>query len=600
MALFHLSVTQTKRSAGQSAIASAAYRAGERLYSEYYGEYSDYTRKGGVICSDILLPSHAPKEYADRQTLWNAVEKAERGKTAQLAYSFDIALQNEFSLEENIALARQFLLEQFVSRGMVVDFAVHQPDREDGGIPNPHFHVLCPIRPIEQNGKWGCKQHRVYELDEDGNRIRDADGNFVFNAVPTTDWGSPETLEYCRDISIKTRTSLDIKRRNGDFVGAFPAYGYMKSEENKNLLVPDPYASRVVQDIFRMRLDGTSALRIATVLNEMGILSPLAYKKNNGFPYAKHGYADKEDCKWSATTIIRILQDETYIGTLVQGKQGTPHYKIKQMEQRPSSEWIRVPDAHEPLIAKQDFELVQRIRRLDTRTSPKQDTVYLFSGVLICGCCGSRMTRKTNRVKGKEYHYYYCPTGKKHGCTNPVMLKESDLVECVKDSLKGYIDNVSCLQAILDGIDQSSINQALANEYASHIAANEQQVEQALEFKARLYESLITGTISKEEYTDYKARYTRIAENAKESIRVLKEKLADVLENRSERNRWISHFTQFSTMETLDRKAVVHMIQSIKVIGKKELEITFTYQDEYQKAIQLIQLAEQTSQRKVG
>ena len=157
MALFHLSVTQTKRSAGQSAIASAAYRAGEKLYSEYYGEYSDYTRKGGVICSDILLPSHAPPEYADRQTLWNAVEKAERGKNAQLAYSFDIALQNEFSLEENIALARQFLLENFVSRGMVVDFAVHQPDREDGGIPNPHFHVLCPIRPIEQNGKWGLQ-----------------------------------------------------------------------------------------------------------------------------------------------------------------------------------------------------------------------------------------------------------------------------------------------------------------------------------------------------------------------------------------------------------------------------------------------------------
>ena len=198
MALFHLSVTQTKRSAGQSAIASAAYRAGERLYSEYYGEYSDYTRKGGVICSDILLPSHAPPEYADRQTLWNAVEKAERGKNAQLAYSFDIALQNEFSLEENIALARQFLLENFVSRGMVVDFAVHQPDREDGGIPNPHFHVLCPIRPIKQDGKWGLKQRRVYELDEDGNRIRDQNGEFVFNAVPTTDWGSPETLEYWR------------------------------------------------------------------------------------------------------------------------------------------------------------------------------------------------------------------------------------------------------------------------------------------------------------------------------------------------------------------------------------------------------------------
>ena len=200
---------------------------------------------------------------------------------------------------------------------------------------------------------------------------------------------------YCRDISIKTRSSLDVKRRNGDFVGAFPVYGYMKAEDNKNLLVPDPYASRVVCDIFRMRLEGASASKIAAELNRLGILSPLAYKKNNGLPYAKKGYADKADCKWSATTIIRILQDETYTGTLVQGKQGTSNYKIKQMEQRPASEWVRIPDAHEALIARQDFELVQRIKGLDTRTSPNEDTVYLFSGILICGCCGSRMTRKT-------------------------------------------------------------------------------------------------------------------------------------------------------------------------------------------------------------
>ncbi len=199
MALFHLSVTQIKRSHGQSAIASAAYRAGEKLYSEYYGEVSDYTNKGGVICSEILLPDHAPREYADRQTLWNAVEKAERGKRAQLAYSFDIALQNEFSMDENIALARHFLLEHFVSRGMVVDFAIHVPETKPGGISNPHFHVMSPIRPIDPDGKWGSKQHRVYELDEDGNRLQDPDGNYIFNAVPTTDWGSPETLEYWRE-----------------------------------------------------------------------------------------------------------------------------------------------------------------------------------------------------------------------------------------------------------------------------------------------------------------------------------------------------------------------------------------------------------------
>ena len=198
MALFHFTVDQVKRSEGQSAIASAAYRSGERLYSEYYGEYSDYTRKGGVICSDILLPSHAPPEFADRQTLWNAVEQVERGKKAQLAYSFEIALQNEFTIEENIALARQLLLDNFVSRGMTVDVAFHEKETEDGGIPNPHFHFLCPMRPMNPDGTWGFKQRRVYRLDENGNRIRDQNGKFLFDAVPTTDWGSPETLEHWR------------------------------------------------------------------------------------------------------------------------------------------------------------------------------------------------------------------------------------------------------------------------------------------------------------------------------------------------------------------------------------------------------------------
>lgn len=185
MALYHFHVGQVKRSAGQSAIESAAYRAGERLYSERYGEHSDYTRKGGVVYTEVLLPPHSPREYADRQTLWNAVEAAERGKNAQLAYSFDIALQNEFALEENIALARKFLLDNFVSRGMIADVAVHQPDRE-GGIDNPHFHVLCPIRPLDPDGSWGAKQRRVYRE------------NGKFDAVPTTDWGKPETLEEWR------------------------------------------------------------------------------------------------------------------------------------------------------------------------------------------------------------------------------------------------------------------------------------------------------------------------------------------------------------------------------------------------------------------
>ena len=404
---------------------------------------------------------------------------------------------------------------------------------------------------------------------------------------------------YCRDISIKTRTALDVKRRNGDFVGAFPVYGYIKSEENKNQLVPDPYASDVVREIFRMRLEGASALHIANELNQMGILSPLAYKRNNGLPYAKKGYADREDCKWSATTVIRILKDETYTGVLVQGKRGTSNYKIKETELRPSSEWVRVADTHEALITRQDFDLVQRISGIDTRTPPHKDSVYLFSGILICGCCGARMTRKTNRVKDKEYHYYYCPTGKKKGCHNPVMLQEAALVDCVWQIVKSYIGNVASLQALLESIDQSSINRALIKEYSDHIADNERRLNQVLEFKANLYESLVSGEISKEDYANFRSRYTRQAEEMKKSIRLLKDKLDAVRENRSERNRWIQHFTQFSELETIDRKALIHMVQSIRVLSKNELKITFNHEDEYRKALDIVLQARQ-AERKAG
>ena len=199
MALYHFHVTQIKRSEGRTAVASAAYRAGEKLHNRWYGETHDYTKKGGVILKEIILPEHAPVRFSDRSTLWNEVEQVEKRYDAQLAYSFDMALQNEFSMEENIALAREFVRKYFVSDGMIADIAIHQPDKEEGGIPNPHFHVLVPIRPLNADGTWGAKQHRVYHLDENGNRIKNEKGQWEFDSVATTNWGNPETLDKWRE-----------------------------------------------------------------------------------------------------------------------------------------------------------------------------------------------------------------------------------------------------------------------------------------------------------------------------------------------------------------------------------------------------------------
>lgn len=198
MALYHFHVGHVSRGAGQAAVSASAYRSGEKLYDAYYDETPDYTRKGGVIYSEIILPPHAPERLLDRGTLWNEVERTEKHPKAQLAYSFDIALQNELTAEENIALARRFVKENFTDRGMIADLAVHDPDRGNGGIQNPHFHVLCPIRPLTADGTWGAKQRREYLFDEHGCRMTGKNGKYIFNALPTIDWNSPETLKLWR------------------------------------------------------------------------------------------------------------------------------------------------------------------------------------------------------------------------------------------------------------------------------------------------------------------------------------------------------------------------------------------------------------------
>lgn len=248
---------------------------------------------------------------------------------------------------------------------------------------------------------------------------------------------------YCRDISVKTRSALLTKRQNGDYVGACPIYGYRKDPENKKHLVIDEDAARVMRDIYRRRIDGASAKHIADELNRLGVLSPMAYKNSRGLPHPTGGFADVPDAKWSARAVIRILQEETYTGVLLQGRQETHDHKLKDIVRKPAEEWVRIENAHEPIIPKQKFEMVHKIAGLDTRTAPDGEAVYLFSGLLVCGCCGGRMTRKTNTVTGKKYIYYYCPTGKKKGCDHPVMLKEDDLITCVLESLQAHIRNVA-------------------------------------------------------------------------------------------------------------------------------------------------------------
>lgn len=393
---------------------------------------------------------------------------------------------------------------------------------------------------------------------------------------------------YCRDISIKTRSALQAKRQNGDYVGACPIYGYRRDPENKNHLVLDEYAAQVVRDIYRRRIDGASADRIADELNHLGVLSPLAYKISRSLPHPSGGYADHPDVKWSAVTVIRILRDETYTGTLIQGRETTHNYKLKNLVKKPPEDWAQTENAHEAIVTRQDFQLVQRLVQLDTRTAPGEDSVYLFSGLLVCGSCGARMTRKTNVYKGRKYIYYRCPTGKKRGCDHPAMIREDVLTQCVLFLLQTHIRSVISLEELLDNISEERINQNLIEGCKAQIAENEVQLSQIISFKSSLYENFVNGILDKEEYKTLNRHYLVQAEHLREAILSLQHEIEQTLDNSNNRLKWVQQFREFETMTELDRRAVVTLIQSVRVISKTELKINFRFEDEYENALKLL------------
>jgi len=180
---YHCNISIVSRGKGKSAVAAAAYRSGEKITNEWDGMTHDYTRKRGVVHTEILLPPHAPPSFSDRATLWNSVELYEKAGNAQLAREIDAALPIELSREEQIRLVREYCSSQFVSRGMCVDFAIH--DTDSG---NPHCHITLTMRPLDERGAWAAKSKKEYDLDENGERIRLPSGRYKTHKVDLTGW----------------------------------------------------------------------------------------------------------------------------------------------------------------------------------------------------------------------------------------------------------------------------------------------------------------------------------------------------------------------------------------------------------------------------
>ena len=384
---------------------------------------------------------------------------------------------------------------------------------------------------------------------------------------------------YCRDISMKIRSQLEIKRKNGQFLGSFAAFGYLKDEQDKNKLVVDQYAADIVRDIFKWKLEGVSPQDIADALNKLGVLSPMEYKRSLGMKYTT-SFKTSAKAAWSAGTVIRILKNPIYTGVLIQGKETTPSYKVHKRIAKDKSEWTVIENSHEAIISEIDFDSVQKVLKCDTRRSPDDKAVGLFSGMLFCGDCGASMVRKTVPAGEKKYVYYICSAHKQDKSCSPHRMRDTALEEIVLDSLRQHIREVVNMSELLNITDTAPLRTAQAQKVQRQLDKKREEYEKLQKLLMSLYENLTDGVIDREEYARLKASFTARADEAERQMDALRESLSDI-QNHGTENVWMNEFIKRQELASLDRAVVVALIDKILIHSNDVVEIIYRWQDEF-------------------
>lgn len=402
--------------------------------------------------------------------------------------------------------------------------------------------------------------------------------------------------EYCRDISNKVRASLDLKRRQGKFIGSFASYGYRKDPADHSRLLVDGQAAAVVRDIFDWFVGGMSVLGIAKRLNEMGVPNPSAYKRRQGMNY-RHPASDKLDGLWPDSSVRRILRNRLYTGTMVQGKNRIKSYKLHVSEAVPEADWIEVAATHEAIIPAELFERAQALFTRDTRTAPAQKEVYLFSGFLRCADCGRAMHRKTISQPYGDYHYYICSTFKKQhsGACTKHTIRSDRLEQAVLEALRHQIALAVEMDELVAEINRSSTRGHNAKRLLDERAQLEAEREHVEQMKLSLYPDWKAGDISREEYHQLKAQFEQRQAGLDGRIAAVQARIDEVQNGVDETNSFLTQFVQYRSLQKLTREAVVELIDMIYVHEGGGITIQFKFSDAYAAAKEYIQDHGQTA-----
>lgn len=392
---------------------------------------------------------------------------------------------------------------------------------------------------------------------------------------------------YAKDISQKVNTALETKQRKGEFIGAFPPYGYLKSPEDKHRLIPDPEAAPVVREIFQWRAEGIGINMIARYLNDRGTPCPAMHHYLNGYKKKK---PEGTGAIWQGQTIKKITRYPVYVGHMAQGKtkkslsDGIPLTNVDKKD------WIIVHNTHEAIVSQEIFDKVQSISEQRCQEhrmlrGKYPSTENIFKGLLVCGDCGTKMSRYKNvSPAGTARYTYICRVYAENlsgqGCTKKC-VGEPELIEAVFHALRVEIEAAMKLEDLLKRTQMKFGFKKKHEAVIGQIGAMKQKIGRNAAYRASLFESFSDHTITEREYVSLKQEYDRNAEAYGKELEKLEQEEKIYSKTITPQNQWITALKKYQAKETITRELLVELVDHIKVTGYNEIEIVWNFRDEF-------------------
>ena len=391
---------------------------------------------------------------------------------------------------------------------------------------------------------------------------------------------------YCYQTSKKIRQVFDYKRRNGQYIGAFAPYGYIKHPKDKHKLIVDPDAAETVKLIFSLFLQGTSKRAIALHLNEHGVPSPSAYKLLKGLPVSTRGY---DEPMWGGRMIHAILTNPTYTGDLAQGRSRVKSYKVHQIETVPREEWVEVAGTHEAIINYETFDKVQALLKRDTRTSPEGRKVHLFSGFLKCADCGRAVTRCVSK---NNHVYYACSTYKNRSRTACTMhsIKHERLEAAVLFGIQYQVHLAVSYSEAITRINSAPTKKSQSFRLDELITTKEKELAKITRYKQSLYQDWKDGEITQQDYRSMKADYERQVAALSDVLERLTAERAELANGVDNEHPALVAFMKYQNIDKLTREALIDLVDHIKVYENGNISVKCKFADEFRKIAEYIEI----------